>query len=147
MLHDLKNACRALIKTPWFTCVVVVTLALGIGANTAIFGVVNKLLLNPLPYANADRLVFAGLDFPGLPGLPFAFPLPDLVVRALRDDARTFDGVEGYAGRNALAYDETGARLLQGMKMTPGLPGLLGVAPVLGRGLTPADAEVGAPAV
>jgi hypothetical protein len=56
MLQDLKNACRALLKNPWFTCITVLTLALGIGANTAIFGVVNKLLLNPLPYANSDRL-------------------------------------------------------------------------------------------
>ena len=91
MLQDLKNACRSLLKTPWFTCIVVFTLALGIGANTAIFGVVNKLLLNPLPYADSDRLLYAGIDFPGL---PFAFPLPDFVVRALRDEARTLDRVE-----------------------------------------------------
>ena len=111
MLLDLKAACRELAKHPWFACVTVLTLALGIGANAAIFGVVNKLLLNPLPYADSDRLVFAGLDFPGL---SFTFPVPDSVARALRDDARTLDGVEGYAARNVLAYDETGARALRG---------------------------------
>jgi hypothetical protein len=84
MLQDLKNACRALTKNRWFTCVTVLTLALGIGANAAIFGVVNKLLLNPLPYANADRLGFAGLGFPGR---PFSFPA-DFVIRAFREDAQ-----------------------------------------------------------
>jgi predicted permease len=144
VLLDLKAACRELAKHPWFACVMVLTLALGLGANAAIFGVVNKLLLNPLPYANADRLVFAGLDFPGL---PFTFPVPDSVARALRDDARTLDGVEGYTARNVLAYDDTSARALQGMRMTVGLPSFLGVVPALGRGFTPADAEAGAPAV
>ena len=113
MLLDLKAACRELAKNRWFTCVTVLTLALGLGANAAIFGVVNKLLLNPLPYADADRLVFVGLDFPGL---PFTFPLPDFVVRALRADARTLDGVEAYVARNVLAYDETGGRVLHGMR-------------------------------
>jgi len=144
VLLDLKAACRELAKNRWFTCVTVLTLAVGIGANAAIFGVVNKLLLNPLPYAGADRLVFVGLDFPGL---PFTFPLPDSVARALRQDAQTLDGVEAYSARNVLAYDETGGRVLQGMRMTPSLAGFLGVAPALGRGFAPADAEVGAPAV
>src|SRR5574342_261371 len=58
MLQDLKSACRELLKNRWFTCVTVLTLALGIGANTAIFGVVNKLLLNPLPYPDSDRIVY-----------------------------------------------------------------------------------------
>jgi putative ABC transport system permease protein len=144
MLQDLKNACRSLLKTPWFTCIVVFTLALGIGANTAIFGVVNKLLLNPLPYADSDRLLYAGIDFPGL---PFAFPLPDFVVRALRDEARTLDRVEAFSPRSVLAFDESGARVLSGMRITPSLPDFLGVAPVLGRGFSPSDAEAGAPAV
>jgi predicted permease len=144
MLHDLKNASRALIKTPWFTCIVVVTLALGIGANTAIFGVVNTLLLNPLPYANADRLVFVRL---GNERVPFGFPLPGFVAGKWRDEARSFEAVEAYEYRDVLAYDERGARIVSGVRMTPTLPALLGASPVLGRGFTADDAAAGAPAV
>ena len=58
MLLDLKAACRELWNNRWFAGVVVLTLALRIGANTAIFAVVNRVLLNPLPYPDADRLVY-----------------------------------------------------------------------------------------
>ena len=145
MLQDLKNACRALLKTPWFTCVVVLTLALGIGANTAIFGVVNKLLLNPLPYLDSDRLVYLEVE---VTRRQFGFPPPVSVASAWRDQARSFEGLEGFAwGRELLAHDENGARALTGMGITPGLPALLGVQPLLGRAFVPADAAAGAPAV
>ncbi len=144
MLQDLRNACRALLKTPWFTCVTVLTLALGIGANTAIFGVVNRLMLNPLPYPGSEQLVFLGL---GSSNVPFGFPTPDFVAYIWRDQARSFDGIEAYASRDVLAHDEGGARVVRAMRITPGLPAFLGVEPLLGRGFTTADAEQGAPAV
>ncbi len=144
MLEDLRTACRSLLKNRWFTLVTVFTLALGIGANAAIFGVVNKLLLNPLPYPDSDRLVYVSL---GNPRVPFTIPPSTYMVRAWREQSRSFEGVEGYGARDVLAYDDNGARLLRGMPITPGLPALLGVAPLLGRGFTAADAEPGAPPV
>jgi putative ABC transport system permease protein len=146
MLQDLKHACRDLLKSRWFTCVTVLTLALGIGASTAIFGVVNRLLLNPLPYADSDRLVYIGM---GMPDAQRGFRMPPsrAVAGAWRDRARALEGIEGYSSRDVLAYDENGARVLRGMQITPGLPAFLGVSPVLGRGFTDADAEAGAEAV
>ncbi len=146
MLLDLKAACRELLKNRWFTCITVLTLALGIGANTAIFGVVNRLLLNPLPYADADELVYLNLNMQ-FAGDTFGFPAPNSVVSAWRDEARSLDEIEAFMSVSMLAYDDNGGRVLRGTRITPGLPTLLGVSPLLGRGFSPADAEVGAQAV
>jgi putative ABC transport system permease protein len=143
MLQDLKHACRELMKNRWFTCIAVLTLALGIGANTAIFGVVNRLLLSPLPYPDSDRLVYLR---PGTPEAESGLPTLPAVAAAWRE-ARSLEGVEAYEFRSMLAYDDRGARVIRGYRITPGLPALLGVAPALGRGFTTADAEPGAPAV
>jgi predicted permease len=145
MLQDLKHACRDLLKSRWFTCVTVLTLALGIGASTAIFGVVNKVLLNPLPYADSDRIVYLNVV---LAREQSSISPPISVASAWREQARSFEGIEGFgSGVDVLAYDENGARVLRGMRFTPGLPAFLGVAPLLGRGFTRDDAEAGAPAV
>ncbi len=144
MLHDLKTACRELAKNRWFTCVTVLTLALGIGANPAIFSVVNNILLLSLPYPDSDRLVYLRIS---IPRSVFAISPPSLVAESWREQARSFEGVEGYSSRDVLAYDANGARVVRGMRITPGLPALLRVAPLLGRGFTTADAEAGAPAV
>jgi hypothetical protein len=63
MLTDIRQAFRGLIKTPSFTLVAVSVLAIGIGANTAVFTLLNTLLLRPLPYPHAGRLVFVGRSF------------------------------------------------------------------------------------
>src|SRR5262252_4994677 len=89
-LLDVRYACRALRKAPAFTTVIVLTLALGIGANAAIFSVVHALLLAPLPYRHADRLDFIWSDMTdaGYPRAPLSGPeLGDLRVGSTTHDA------------------------------------------------------------
>jgi putative ABC transport system permease protein len=144
MLQDLKTACRDLIKSRWFTCITVLTLALGIGANTAIFSVVNRMLLNPLPYPDSSRIVHLRL---GSERFAFGYPTPPFLARAWRAEARSLDAIEGFELQDVLAHDGRGARVLHGIKVTPGLAPFLGVQPVLGRALTAEDADPAAPRV
>ena len=69
LLADLKHVCRRLVRSPGFAITVVLTLAIGIGANTAVFSVLNSVLLRPLPYPEPEQLVSLHLNAPGAPGL------------------------------------------------------------------------------
>src|SRR5215472_13437880 len=92
-MQDIRFGVRMLIKNPVVTIVAVVTLALGIGANTAIFSAVNGLLFRPLPVQNADRLtVIAGQ----VKGVDVGSPLSYLEYRDLREQAQGFSDILGY---------------------------------------------------
>ena len=141
MLTDLKYALRMLIKAPTFTVIAVLTLALGIGANSAIFSVVDTLLLRPLPFKDPDRIVMAwarytndGGDFRG-----GVHSYPDYTD--LRDQSQSFSAMAAYtrtAGTLAQAED---AQYLEGVAITPEIFDVLGVPPLLGRGFTQEEAK------
>ncbi|HEU4618420.1 MAG TPA: ABC transporter permease, partial [Gammaproteobacteria bacterium] len=143
LLQDLRYAIHQLRRAPAFTAVAVLTLALGIGANAAIFSVVNRLLLNPLPFSQADRIVYLRLE---TAKEHFQLPVADYMASAWQA-ARTLDGVEAFAAEDLLASDDRGARLVHGTSITPGLTAFLDVRPVLGRAFTADDAKPGAPSV
>src|ERR671921_3018272 len=95
-MQDLRYALRTLRKQPVFTLIAVLTLTLGIGANTAIFSLLYQALLRPLPYPDADRLVFIWNSYP-LMGLPqAAVSIPDYIDRKTQataiEDATLFTG-------------------------------------------------------
>jgi putative ABC transport system permease protein len=142
---DVRYAFRALRKSPLFATVVVATLALGIGANAAIFSAVNGVVLRPLPYANADRLVVVY-------GNLVARNMTNIVVSAMeyvdfRARNRVFDEMAAY---DTAAFTLTGGaepERLNGAIVTSTLLPLLGVAPALGRPFEAADQEAGRPQV
>jgi putative ABC transport system permease protein len=131
LLNDLRYTVRMLRKSPLFTLAVVVTVALGIGANTAIFSVVNAVMLRPLPYQQPDRLVWIAEKNDKLNIPTFAASL--LNYLEWKERSHSFDslGAFGFA-----TFNLTGAgdpEQLTGGTVTPSLFALLGIKPVLGR--------------
>ena len=140
-MQDLRYALRQLRANPGFTIAAVLTLALGIGANSAIFSVVNAVLLNPLPYRDPGRLLWAtGRTPSGYRGA--AVSPPDF--RDYRDGSRAFEHlaamfVRGGVPRNWNLNGDT--RQLTGAMVTAGFFETLGFAPALGRSFTRADEQ------
>jgi putative ABC transport system permease protein len=141
-LQDLKYALRTLGKSPGYAIVTILTLALGIGANTAIFSVVNGVLLKPLPYPHPEQLELITSQFPGLGFDKFWISPPEYLEFKQRN--RSFDGVGGYrSGSVNLGTPERSRRVNSGL-VTADLLGVLGVQPIRGRLFTEADAMPGA---
>jgi macrolide transport system ATP-binding/permease protein len=130
--QDLRYAARTLRKQPTFALAAILTLALGIGANTAIFTVVNATLLQRLPVPNRDRLVY--LQREKNSGV---FPYP--MYTALRDGTQTFDGVAAWSGFVASLNAGDGADRTPGYLVTGNFFDLLGLTADRGRLLSPAD--------
>ena len=145
-LQDLRYAIRMLLRTPGFTLVAVLTLALGIGANTAIFTVVNAIVLKPLPYAGAERLVMVWQDLRarGGPEDEWLTPGNYADLRTAKDVVREISVMSGW--RPAL----TGigeAEPIPGEQVSHEYLSVLGVTPALGRNFSQADDLPNAPRV
>ena len=147
MLNDLRYAFRQLIKNPGFTAVVVLTLALSIGANTTLFSVVNAILLRPLPYQNPDKLVALWMRFTGI-GIPKdqnAVSAPEFMD--LRRLANSFSHLAAIGTTNFnLRVGEIPERVA-GAAVSPSLFPLLGVQAQMGRVFLPEEEQVGKDAV
>ena len=138
ILDDVRGAWRALRAHPWFAGAVVLILGVAVGANSAVFAVLDAALLRPLPFPNAARVVTIDQARPGSPGEPFS--IPD--YRDLRDGNRTFDAMAAVFQWSAnLTGGE--AERIQGMRASASFFTLLGARAALGRTLV-ADDERGA---
>src|SRR5580765_3430773 len=141
-MQDLRYALRSLRKQPIFTLVAVLTLTLGIGANTAIFSLLYQVLLRPLPYAAADHLVFVWNGYP-LMGLPQAsVSIPDYLDR--RSQAQGIEDATLFSTRAVNLTTQGQPEQLRGLLVTPSFFSTLGRYPFIGRGFTEADAKPGA---
>lgn len=137
--QDVAYALRLLRRAPGFTLVALTTLALGIGANSAIFSVVQGVLLAPFPYPDAGRLSRITTLYPD--GTPYSLSPPDFM--SVREQTRTLEQVEGFSGGVYTLLDAGEPREIRGTSVSDGLFGLLGVEVALGRGLLPGDNQPG----
>ena len=116
-MQDIRYALRALRKQPIFTLIAVLTLTLGIGANTAIFSLIYQILLKPLPYPDADRLVFVWNTYP-LMGLPQAsVSIPDYIDR--KTQAPAIEDRTLFMNRRLNLASEGQPEQIRGLAVTP----------------------------
>ncbi|HEX4949168.1 MAG TPA: ABC transporter permease [Blastocatellia bacterium] len=141
LLQDLRYSLRILRKNPGFTFIVIATLALGIGANTAIFSVINAVLLKPLPFAAPERLVAIGsTQNPARSGFG-TLSYPDFVDFQAQNTL--FERMAVYSTRGFLMAGDNGAVRLRGTVVTSDLFPVLGAQPLLGRTLLPNEDKAG----
>src|SRR5262245_36153167 len=134
--QDLVYAFRSLRRQPGFTLITVLTLALGIGANTAVFSVVNGVVLRPLGYPEPERLAFVTSQFPGLGFDQFWVSLPEFVE--FRDRNKAFESIGAY-NVGAVNLNANPPTRPVSAVVTPELFPTLGVKPLTGRWFTAED--------
>ena len=131
LLKDLRYGVRMLLKRPAFTAIAVVTLALGIGANTAIFSVVNSILLRPLPYKNPERIMRVGEHHEGWQSTNITYAsFLDLMA-----SSKSLEAISAYRNWNYNLTDAGEPEQAQGALVSGNFFSALGVAPALGRSL------------
>jgi predicted permease len=138
--QDFRYAIRMLLKSPGFAAIAVLTLALGIGANTTLFSVVNGVLLNPLPYPHSEQLVTVYASTPGFEQGPLVY----LNFLDWQRDTRTFSSMALYRNQNYNVTFTAEAERLSGYMISADFFSTLGVQPVLGRTFRAEDDQLGA---
>jgi len=139
LLYDLRHALRQLRKSPAVAALAILSLALGVGANTAIFTVIESVLLRPLPYAHADRLVFVGnmTDKPGFVTTSW------LNYRDIGAQSKLLEAAAGYTEDISVLQTQDASLSLAAPHITTNLFPMLGAQPLLGRAFTGAEGESG----
>ena len=136
--QDVRFACRLFVRSPLLTSAIVATLALGIGAASAIFGLVNAVVLRPLPYAEPDRVVQIYASFPSLnPSEADWVSFPNF--RDWQRIADVFDGMAAYRYELFTLTGAQGPESVLGLEATDRLFAVLGVQPALGRSFAPGE--------
>ena len=144
MITDLRYAIRTLMKSPGFSIVAIAALALGIGANTAMFSVVNAILIRPLPFPQSDRLVTIWQTNPAVAKM--GFPLAPTSVPDFQDwraQAKSLEGASALEGwtANLTGHDEP--ERLSGARVSANLFSLLRIQPILGRAFVEGEDQRG----
>jgi predicted permease len=145
LMRDARHAARRLLRTPAFTLATLATLALGIGANTAIFSVVNSVLLKPLPFPEADRLVGLWQTAPGVDIEDLNASIADYVT--YREESRTLADVAIWNGTSLNVTGLAEPERVDGLNATFRLLPMLGVTPILGRAFVERDNDRSSPEV
>ena len=143
LLYDLRFALRQLRKNFGIALLAILTLALGVGANTAIFTVIDNVVLRPLPYAHSDRLIFIGpkADKPAFNATSW------LDFRDIRDQSALLEAVAGYSEDVGVLENQDASLSVLAPRVTPSLFPMLGGRAMLGRTFTEAEAAAGGPPV
>jgi len=146
LIQDLRYGLRMLRRFPGFTLVAAFSVALGIGANTAVFSVVSTVLLSPLPYADADRLVL--VKYRTIQPRSGPFELTPASYLELRRANKSFEGIADFTASD---FNSSGGvdqpERLSGQMVSPSFFSVLKVSPLIGRGFTDDDEKDGAPRV
>jgi putative ABC transport system permease protein len=140
---DIRHAARALQRAPWFTGLAVATLAIGIGGTTALFSMVNAVLLRSLPFGDPGRMV----EIWGEDASRTGMRVPGAIVEALRARSTTLAAIAVHSPFAGILSTADGAVDLRGERVSANFTDVTGVPPLIGRGFLPEEGEPGAPPV
>src|SRR6185295_11905694 len=142
-LQDLRYGMRMLLNKPGFAVVAIITLALGIGANTAIFSVVNAVLLRPLPYREPGKLVRVYTEFPTMELKKFWMSVPEFMD--IRNEAQSWESIGAWSTGGVNVATTSEPIRVTSASVTRGLIEALGVQPAMGRNFTEEEDRNGGP--